>query len=108
VLSLFEILVPTQRNNGRPIRTRCHRAWDARVRTITGGLTILAPTKGQWVSPQGELFSERMIPVRIACTEEQIERIADMTARFYEQKAVLFYMVSDHVRIKHYGTAGDL
>ena len=104
----YEILVPTQRNDGRPIRTRFHRVWDARVRAITGGLTILAPAKGQWVSPQGELLAERMIPVRIVCTPEQIEQIADMTAAYYEQLAVLFYQVSDNVRIKHYGETGDL
>lgn len=107
-MNLYEILVPTIRNDGRPIRTRFHKVWDEKVRAVTGGLTILAPAKGQWVSPQGELFAERMIPVRIACNEEQIEKIADMTAKYYEQHAVLFYQVSANVRIKHYGTPGDL
>jgi hypothetical protein len=107
-MNLYELLVPTVRNDGRPIRTRFHRVWDAKVRAITGGLTILAPAKGQWLSPQGELFAERMIPVRISCTDEQIEKIADMTAAYYEQHAVLFYQVSANVRIKHYGQTGDL
>jgi hypothetical protein len=107
-MNLYELLVPTVRNDGRPFRTRYHRVWDAKVRAITGGLTILPPAKGQWVSPQGELFAERMIPVRIACTAEQIDKIADMTAKYYDQHAVLFYKVSDEVRIKHYGTSGDL
>lgn len=107
-MNLYEILVPTVRNDGRPFRTRFHRVWDAKVRAITGGLTILAPAKGQWVSPQGQLFSERMIPVRIACTAEQIEKIADMTAAYYDQLAILFYKISDEVRIKHYGKTGDL
>jgi hypothetical protein len=100
---LWEILVPTVRNDGRPIRTRQHRVWDARVRGIAGGLTILTPARGQWVSPGGELFAERMIPVRIMATAEQIEVIADETARFYSQMAVMYYRVSDNVRIKHYG-----
>ena len=99
---LWEILVPCVRNNGNPIRTRCHRVWDAKVREITGGLTILPPTKGQWVAPNGELFAERMIPVRIVANESEIDEIADMTAAFYEQLAVMFYRVSDDVRIKHY------
>ncbi len=107
-MNLYEILVPTIRNDGRPIRTRFHRVWDEKVRAVTGGLTILAPAKGQWLSPQGELFAERMIPVRIACSPEQIDQIADMTAKYYEQHAVLFYKISDEVRIKHYGTTGDL
>ena len=99
---LWEILVPTVRNDGRPIRTRFHRVWDAKVRAISGGMTILTPARGQWVSPSGELFAERMIPVRIMATTEEIEAIADETARYYEQLAVMFYKVSDEVRIKHY------
>lgn len=75
--------------------------WDARVRAITGGLTVLPPGKGQWVSPTGQLFAERMIPVRIACTEDQIHAIAKMTAAFYEQEAVIYYLVSSRVFIHH-------
>jgi hypothetical protein len=77
--------------------------WDNKVRAISGGLTILHPTKGQWVSPDGKLFIERMIPVRIACTSEQMDMISDITASYYQQQAVMFYTVSDNVRIKHYG-----
>jgi hypothetical protein len=100
-MELWEILVPTVRNDGRPIRTRFHRVWDAKVRAITGGLTILAPAKGQWVSPEGELFIERMIPVRIACSREEIERIIDMTLSYYSQKAVLAYRISEEVVLRH-------
>lgn len=99
---LYEILVPTQTNAGKPIRTRQHREWDTRVRRIAGGLTVFAPAKGQWVCPAGELFKERMIPVRIMCTAEEIEDIAFITAMFYDQKAVMFYCVSDEVQVIHY------
>jgi hypothetical protein len=97
-MQLYEILVPTVRNSGKPYRTRFHRVWDAKVRTITEGLTILSPVKGQWVD-RGKLYSERMIPVRIACTREQILEVAKFTAIYYEQLAVLFYRVSDEVTI---------
>jgi len=102
-MGLYEILVPTVRNDGRPIKTRFHRIWDGRVRAITGGLSILSPIKGQWINGSGYLFSERMIPVRIMCSETQIEEIADMTAKYYEQEAVMFWKLSDEVRIKVYG-----
>lgn len=97
-MKLYEILVPTEmvrEGMVTPIRTRYHRVWDERVRDITGGLTILTPTTGQWVSPSGELFCERMIPVRIVCSPEQIEQIADMTAAYYNQEAVLFVEVGE-------------
>lgn len=99
-------MVPTVMPNGKPIKTRRHRVWDAKVRKITGGLTIMPPVRGQWVSPEDQLFQERMIPVRIACTREQIDTISDMTAKFYEQLAVMYYHVSSEVVIKHYKKAG--
>lgn len=98
---MWEILVPTIRNDGRYIKTRFHRVWDTKVRAITGGLTILPVSKGQWVSPTGKLFLERMIPVRIACTRQQIFQIIDMTVLYYEQEAVIAYVVSNEVIIKY-------
>ena len=107
-MKLWEILVPTvHRKSKKPIKTRFHRVWDAKVRGIAFGLTILTPAKGQWVAQQGEhegeTFNERMIPVRIACTEEQIKQIADITLAYYDQLAVLYYLVSDDVRMIHKG-----
>lgn len=100
--SVWEILVPTVTRHGKPIRTRQHREWDNRVRRIAGGLTIMQPVKGQWVSTDNELFTERVIPVRIACTREQISIIADITAAFYGQEAIMYYRISDEVHIKEY------
>ena len=100
MIYLYEILVPTiHRENNKPIRTRYHRVWDSKVREITGGLTIFNPAKGRWISPNGELFSERMIPVRIMCSEINIINIALMTKKYYNQLAVMYYRVSDEVKI---------
>lgn len=108
MVELWEILVPTTTNEGKPIRTRQHREWDTRVmRHLKNnpGMTILTPTKGKWVSPDQRLFKDRMIPVRIACTKEQILEIADMTARFYDQEAVMTYKISSEVLfVKKYAT----
>lgn len=100
-MELWEILVPTQSNDQKPFKTRYHRVWDSKVYKITGGLTIHMPTKGKWVSPSGTLFSERMIPVRIACTREQIEQIIQLTLKYYKQEAVMAYKISDEVIIQH-------
>lgn len=99
---LWEIMVPTMFNDGTPIRTRYHRVWDKKVYEITGGLTIHMPSKGKWVNKEdGELFQERMIPVRIACTREQIEKIIDITIDYYKQIAVMAYKISEEVIIKY-------
>lgn len=101
-VKMWELYVPCVRNNGRPIRTRCHREWDSRVRRISGGLTIYPPVRGQWISPAtSNLFVERMIPVRIACTREQIKKIIDMTIDFYDQEAVLCTKISEEVILKY-------
>ena len=101
--SMWEILVPTEKRQepGKFYRTRYHQVWDQKVREISGGLTIMQPAKGQWVSPCGTIFIERMIPVRISATREQIEKIIDMTMEYYDQLAVLCYKLSDEVILKH-------
>lgn len=101
--SLWEILVPTIRNDsGKPYRLRYHRVWDEKVRAVSNGLTIMPVAKGQWVNPtDGKLFSERMIPVRVLATREEIEKIVDLTIKYYEQEAVLAYKVADEVILKY-------
>lgn len=97
--ALWEILVPTVRNSGKPFRTRFHRVWDERVKKISNGLTIVAPVKGVWVSKDGETYKERMIPVRIMCSKEEIMEIAHMSKKYYDQLAIMVYKVSDDVFI---------
>lgn len=100
--NLYQILVPTMDRFGDEIHVDKHRDWDAYVRNLAGGLTVLKPSKGQWVSPDGILFHEKMIPVLIFCEEENIDKIADYTAGFYSQEAVMYWLVSDTVHVKHY------
>lgn len=91
---LWEVLVPTVRNDGRPIHTRFHRIWDNKVKDISGGLTILHPTVGYWIDEDSKTQKERMIPVRIICTVEQFKQILDLTIKYYEQKAICWYRLS--------------
>lgn len=119
--SLWEILVPTVKSMGasyqkdrlansasgeevlqpeRYYRTRYHRVWDAKVRAITNGLTVMQPVNGQWQA-EGTLFKERMIPVRIVATRDQIESIIQMTLEYYDQLAVLCYKLSDEVILSY-------
>ena len=98
-MKLYEILVPTiYGDTQKPISTKHHKQWDLRVRNITGGLTILSPGKGQWLN-NGELWDERVIPVRIMCSKEDIQRIVQITLQHYRQKAVMYYKVADEVEI---------
>lgn len=96
---LWEILVPTIRNDGRPFRTRYHKVWDEKVRQVAGGLTITPPIKGQWIGFDKKLYAERNIPVRIMCNESDILKIVHMTRLYYEQHAVMFYRLSEKVMI---------
>jgi len=94
---LWEILVPVTHILGT-IKKKHHKKWDHKISKIAGGLTLFKPKKGRWLSA-GKLFREKMIPVRIAATEEEIKKIADLTAEHYSQEAVMYYLVSEHVVI---------
>lgn len=100
-LILYQIMVPTlYGDTEKPIRTRHHKVWDTYVRGITGGLTITGVSKGQWVDPStGSLWVERIIPVQVACTPLQIEKIIAYTLKHYRQKAVMYCVLSNEVKI---------
>lgn len=102
----YKILVPTVKpakwpGRKRFFKTKYHRQWDAKVIAISGGITIAYPTKGSWIF-QGKTFTERMIPVEIRCTEEQMEKIRDITAAHYGQIEVYVDVVSIESLSKQY------
>lgn len=101
-MDLFEILVPATDKNGQKIPISLHKEWDSKVLDQAGGMTILRSTRGRWSNTSGSIVQERMIPVRIACTSEQIESIASMTANHYDQEAVMFYRISNEVHIRRF------
>jgi hypothetical protein len=99
--SLWEILVPRYTNERYEFSVDYHNRWDQYVRGIANGLTILRTAKGQWISPENELFCEEMIPVRVYCSREEIDKIVDFTLGYYVQKAVMAYEISSKVILKH-------
>jgi len=96
---LYEILVPTMYGDTlTPIGTKHHKKWDERVQAISGGLTILSPARGKWIF-KGVEYPERVIPVRIMCTESEMDEIVSITMSHYRQKAVMYYVLSTQVKI---------
>lgn len=96
---LWEVLVPAADNDGNEFPVTHHQSWDESVREITGGLTIMRSAKGQWQSSDGKLYSEKVIPVRVACGEEEIRDIMEITLRHYGQLAVMAYQISERALI---------
>lgn len=97
---MWEILVPALNNKNEEFTYEHHKAWDDFVKSITNGITIMKTAKGQWISPTGQLYVDKMIPCRIICTELQILKIIDFTIEHYNQEAVLAYKISDNVILK--------
>lgn len=96
---LYEILVPTRYGDTlKPIRTKHHKNWDNRVKNLSGGLTILSPGNGVWMY-NGAEFRERVIPVRIFCSERIMKQIVKITLEHYRQLAVMYYVVSNECYI---------
>lgn len=98
-LTLFEILVPTKfEDTGKPVRLAHHREWDRVILRVSGGMTIVRSAIGRWVD-NNHLYEDRVIPVRIACTDKQMKEIAVFTKSHYRQIAVMYYRLSDDVYI---------
>jgi hypothetical protein len=97
--SLWEILIPANSNKGKEFSLEHHQKWDEKARAISGGLTILKTGKGEWTSPSGKIFYDKMIPVRVYCTEKEIDSIIDFTIKHYNQEAVMAYEISRNVKI---------
>jgi hypothetical protein len=98
---MWEILVPASNNKDQKFTYEHHKEWDDFVKKTTGGVTIMKTAKGQWVSPTGKLYIDRMIPCRIVCTEEQMSEIVDFTIDHYNQEAVLAYKISSNVILRY-------
>lgn len=99
---MYMILVPASRGKKRFSYEGHHKAFDSKVKEICGGITIHRPVKGEWISPDGIIFTDRMIPVMIAVKEERdIEVIANFALNHYDEEAIMYYKVSDDVRILH-------
>ena len=95
-MQLYEILIPVVDNERRIISSHVHKGWDNWVSQRIGGITILKNQyKGSWAGQY-----ENMIPVRIACTDIQLEEILKFTIEYYEQDAVMCYLISSNVIIK--------
>jgi hypothetical protein len=99
---MWEIFIPRADNSGKPFATNKHAAWDAQVRTLAGGLTKMPVVRGQWVGDDGRVYAERMQPVRVVASSRVIRKIADITAKHYNQFAVLYAEISGNVKIQSY------
>jgi hypothetical protein len=99
--SLWEILVPRFSNDGQEYPVEYHQRWDSRVREIAGGMTILRTAKGHWIDPDKKMFVEEMIPARIWCSQQNIEKIIDFTLSYYNQRAVFAYEISKNVLVRY-------
>ena len=101
-MTLYEILIPVCDNGGVEFDAEHNAVWEDNVLDIAGGLTTLPVVNGQWSDPDGHAIREEMKPVRIACSEEQINDIADMTASHYKQLSIMYYTISTDVIFKNY------
>lgn len=103
---LWEILVPTRFGNGLPVWVEHHQEWDSYVRGLASGLTILHSAEGQWIDGE-DFYQDTMIPVKISCDRDSIDKIIDFTIIHYQQIAVMAYKVSDEVIIRRKDELSD-
>lgn len=97
---MWEILIPAS-NNNKIFTLKHHKQFDEFVRQKAGGLTIMKSAKGEWISPDGRLFKDKMIPCRICCSHTHIRDIMLFALEHYKQESILAYMISNHVKMLH-------
>lgn len=96
----WEILVPAS-SKDKEFTYEHHKKWDEYVKSLAGGLTVMKTAKGEWISKDGKLFVDRMIPVKIKCSYADINKIIDFTMEHYDQEAVLAYRISSHIILRN-------
>ena len=96
--NLFEIFVPAKFNDGKKIPIEHHEAFDKKVCDIVGGLTLQPAIFGKYQNAE-KTFSDKIIPVRIACTHANIMAVAIIAAEHYDQESIYYWKVSDFVEI---------
>ncbi|RJQ30298.1 hypothetical protein C4565_00505 [Candidatus Parcubacteria bacterium] len=87
-MDMWRIVVPYHWNSGLRITEQTHHEWDAKVCELTNGLMIQGTSKGKW-----GLKKEKVILVDIACDEETIIKIQQITKEHYSQEAVLIWKI---------------
>jgi hypothetical protein len=102
---VWEIIVPATSNEGSDFLLEHHQKWDAYVRSIAGGVTIMKSSTGYWLNQTGKLYVEKIIPCRIICTYDQIMDIVRFTAKHYHQEAITCFQMAEGSFIFH--TAND-
>lgn len=87
---LWEMLIPE-----KYLKSKQFNLWQQLIHEISGGITILSTAKGTWISPNGELLNDAMIPVRFIATETEAQTIAELSLVYFEQQAIMYYKISD-------------
>jgi len=101
VCQIWEILVPASNNEDQKFSYEHHKEWDAFVKKIAGGVTIMKTAKGEWVNLTGKSYYDKMIPCRVVCNEEEINKIIYFTLEHYNQEAVLAYRISTNIILRY-------
>lgn len=101
VKMMWKIFVPKRNNRGKRFRIVHHKRWDEHVCKIAGGLTICESISGRYM--EHSIMSDDNIVVMICATEAEMVKIHNFTAIHYSQKAILSYVVSDHILLTKHG-----
>ncbi|MGA2875723.1 MAG: hypothetical protein ABSE82_09315 [Nitrososphaerales archaeon] len=94
---LWEILVPEADNAKVPFSEEHHEAFRRILRGIRGndGTTCNATALGYWLDKKtGEVYTEKMIPVRFRACRADAERMSEHARKYYKQVAIMAYRVA--------------
>lgn len=86
-MNLYEILIPVANNDGKEFPEKYRQAFIDFIGILVGGVTVYPVVDGQWYEGENR-YAEKMIPVRINCTDKEIDAIAWEAKKTFEQKKI--------------------
>ena len=99
---LYEILIPIINNRGERFSAEHHKKWNNKALKIAGKFIIMKVIKEEWINLFGkEFYKNKMIPIRISCTKNQIEKIIQITIKHYNQEVILAYIISEKALLRY-------
>ena len=94
--TLYEMLIPTQFNDGQSTAQE-QVAFQNDCLKLAGGYTELGQATGAWKSPDGHVYHDATIPFRVACDAATAHHLAVDAKALFKQEAVILYPVSSGV-----------
>jgi hypothetical protein len=99
---LWEIFIPKNHNKEMIYGVSHHREWNRKVTKETNVILLSSSSYKEKSCPTIEepFFSEEMLLLRVYCTQEELDRILDITVDHYDRDKIIAFKISENMIVK--------